>query len=52
MRRATLRGGTWENRSERCINVAIKCSVDEMAGENESETGWIMTRQSKFKDSN
>lgn len=51
MRRTTVRGHMWGNRIERCIDTGIKHSADEIAGENESETGWIMANQSKFKGS-
>lgn len=51
VRRTTVRGDAWGNRSERYINVAIKCWADEIAGKNESETKWIMSRQSMFKGS-
>lgn len=52
MRTATVRGNIWGIQMRvKYINVAIKCSADEMAGENEGETGWIMGSQSKFKGS-
>ena len=31
--------------------MAITCSADEMAGENENENGWFMASQSKLKGS-